>query len=107
MKHLASLSLAVLVVSRWLASRNGARAFPPGVPAARLHSFIPIVLATSIVVVLLVPQVSAQSSPGVTVTGVTANNSSARIFYNPVPGARDYRVYEVANPNDVKYAGQM
>src|ERR1700736_6117876 len=40
-----------------------------------------------------------------TVTWVAASNSSVKIYFNPVPGAKDYRVYDVANPNDVKYAG--
>lgn len=43
--------------------------------------------------------------PELTVTGVTPNNSSARIFYNPVAGAKDYRVYDITTPTDVKYAG--
>jgi hypothetical protein len=43
----------------------------------------------------------------VIVTGVAANHSSVRIYYAPVPGAKDYRVYDVANPNNVKYAGQV
>jgi hypothetical protein len=40
-----------------------------------------------------------------TITGVAANHSSVKVFYAPVPGAQDYRVYDVANPNSVKYAG--
>jgi hypothetical protein len=40
-----------------------------------------------------------------TVTGAAADNSAVRIYYNPVPGAADYRVYDVASPNSVKYAG--
>lgn len=43
--------------------------------------------------------------PAVQVTGVAVNQSSAKVFYKPVSGARDYRVYDVANPHDVKYAG--
>src|SRR5438552_404704 len=47
----------------------------------------------------------AQASATLNVTGVAANHSSARIYYQPVAGAKDYRVYEQANPSDVKYAG--
>lgn len=39
------------------------------------------------------------------VTGVAADNSSAKVYYAAVPGARDYRVYDTANPMVVKYAG--
>jgi hypothetical protein len=39
------------------------------------------------------------------VTGVASDNSSVKIYYNPVPGARDYRVYDTSNPMRVKYAG--
>ena len=41
----------------------------------------------------------------VTVTGVAINHSDAKIYYNPVPGAQDYRVYDISNPTAVKYAG--
>jgi hypothetical protein len=68
--------------------------------------------ATRIAVVVLLsmlagadraPRVSAASS--VTVTGVASNHSSVRVYYAPVAGARDYRVFDVNNPDDVKYAG--
>jgi hypothetical protein len=49
--------------------------------------------------------VSAQSFPTLTVTGVAPNNSSAKVYYQPVAGARDYRVYDAAAPTSVKYAG--
>ena len=39
------------------------------------------------------------------VTGVAANNSSAKIYFQPVAGAKDYRVYDLASPSSVKYAG--
>src|SRR5579864_8765512 len=51
--------------------------------------------------------VEAQGLGGVTVTGVAADHSSARIYYQPVVGARDYRVYDTVNPMDVKYAGMV
>jgi hypothetical protein len=41
----------------------------------------------------------------VTVTGIARNHSSVRFFYNPVPGAADYRLYDVTDPTSVKYAG--
>src|SRR5262249_12459902 len=52
--------------------------------------------------------VSAQagsSLPAVIVTGVAADNSSAKIDFLPVAGAKDYRIYDVSNPMEVKYAG--
>jgi hypothetical protein len=71
----------------------------------RLAGVLGLGIALSIAVLLIQLPATAQTLPIVTVTGVTSNNSSARIFYNQVPGAKDYRVYDVANPNDVKYAG--
>ncbi len=41
----------------------------------------------------------------VTVTGVDANDDSAVLSFDAVPGAVDYRVYDVAHPNSVKYSG--
>ncbi|MGI9146782.1 MAG: hypothetical protein ACR2IK_09585 [Chloroflexota bacterium] len=41
------------------------------------------------------------------VTGVAPNNSSARVFFQPVAGARDYRMYDSAAPTTVKYAGMV
>jgi hypothetical protein len=43
--------------------------------------------------------------PAVTIRGIAPNHSSARIHLAPVPSAVDYRVYDVANPLVVKYAG--
>lgn len=39
------------------------------------------------------------------VTGVQVNNSSVKVTFTPVSGAKDYRIYDVTNPNRVKYAG--
>ena len=47
----------------------------------------------------------AQAVANLVVTGVATNQSSARVFFQPVAGARDYRVYDAAAPNSVKYAG--
>jgi hypothetical protein len=44
-------------------------------------------------------------APTVRVTGVAPNHSSAKIRFDPVPGALDYRAYDISNPNVVKYAG--
>jgi hypothetical protein len=41
----------------------------------------------------------------VKVTGVRSNDDSAIVFYEAVPGARDYRVYDPARPTFVKYSG--
>lgn len=45
--------------------------------------------------------------PPVVVTGVAVNNSSAKIDFLPVAGARDYRIFDVSNPTVVKYAGMI
>lgn len=49
------------------------------------------------------PVVSASNA--IVVTQVAVNNSSAKISFTPVAGAKDYRIYDVANPTVVKYAG--
>ncbi len=41
----------------------------------------------------------------VQVTGVDANDDSAVISFDAVPGALDYRVYDTAHPGTVKYSG--
>lgn len=66
-------------------------------------------LATVIVLAVLALPGNLDVANGlavVTISGVQPNGSSVRLFYNPVPGAKDYRVYDMANPSDVKYAGQ-
>jgi hypothetical protein len=54
-----------------------------------------------------VAQLPMLAQATVAVTGVQANHSSVRVHFNPVPGAADYRIYDVSNPNNVKYAGQV
>jgi hypothetical protein len=50
--------------------------------------------------------VMAPSAAGtVTITGVAVNHSNVKVYYTPVAGAKDYRVYDVTSPNNVKYAG--
>jgi len=41
----------------------------------------------------------------VTIVGVQSFHSSVKVYFTPVQGAKDYRLYDVTNPNDVKYAG--
>ena len=45
--------------------------------------------------------------PSVTVTGVAVNNSTAKIDFLPVPGAKDYRVLDINSPTTVKYGGMV
>lgn len=56
---------------------------------------------------IISPQVlhAATTYPPLTVTSVAINNSSAVIVFQPVIGAKDYRIYDIANPTNVKYAG--
>src|SRR5579875_1222011 len=50
---------------------------------------------------------AAATLPPVTVTGVQVDNSSAKIDFTPVSGAKDYRVFDVSDPHTVKYAGMV
>lgn len=52
------------------------------------------------------PPVMATSGK-ISITNVIANDDSAVIFISPVPGATDYRVYDIHNPARAKYAGQI
>jgi hypothetical protein len=49
--------------------------------------------------------VAHAQSGTVTIVGVAAYHSSVKVYFRPVPGAKDYRVYDVTSPNNVKYAG--
>ena len=53
----------------------------------------------------LATYVDATPVGSLTITSVAVNNSSAKIAFQLMPGAKDYRIYDVTNPNDVKYAG--
>ena len=68
---------------------------------------IPLWLVGLGVILLIAGQVisvvRAQST--VVVTGVAAYHSSVKVYFAPVAGAKDYRVYDVTSPNNVKYAG--
>ncbi|MEO6238614.1 MAG: hypothetical protein ABIQ52_16590 [Vicinamibacterales bacterium] len=59
---------------------------------------------TAVVVANLASTARAQSGT-VIVTGVASYHSSVKIYFKPVPGAKDYRAYDVSSPNSVKYAG--
>jgi hypothetical protein len=64
-------------------------------------------LATAFAAILALPYIGdgVDAQATVTVTGYTASHSSVKVFYRPVPGAQDYRVYDVSAPTAVKYAG--
>ena len=49
----------------------------------------------------------APLSSGIVITKVISNDDSAEVFFTPIPGATDYRIYDVRNPAKVKYAGQI
>jgi hypothetical protein len=67
-----------------------------------------ILLASALVTFIAVHSAPPSFAAGtLTVTGVAVNNSAVKIYFNPVPGAADYRVYDVADPSGVKYAGMV
>ncbi|HEV2472511.1 MAG TPA: fibronectin type III domain-containing protein [Chthonomonadales bacterium] len=49
--------------------------------------------------------VAAIAQPPLTIANVVPNDDSVQITVNPVPGALDYRVFDVHNPCTVKYSG--
>jgi hypothetical protein len=61
--------------------------------------------AVGLGVAALAATASGQPAASLTVTSVAANHSSAKLAFEPVPGAQDYRIYDTAAPRDVKYAG--
>lgn len=80
------------------------------------RQFIGRLLTRIFFVVLLVgtaaaipnPRLSSSNTlPTLHVVSVASNNSSVKIRYLPVQGAKDYRVFDVTNPNRVKYAGMV
>jgi hypothetical protein len=48
---------------------------------------------------------AAHALPAVAITQVQQNDDSVRVYFQPFPGAADYRGYAVNNPTEVKYAG--
>ena len=49
----------------------------------------------------------ASISGKVTITKIVPNDDSAVVFFAPVAGATDYRIYDIADPSRVKYAGEI
>ncbi|MGI4788612.1 MAG: hypothetical protein ACRYFS_07155 [Janthinobacterium lividum] len=47
----------------------------------------------------------APMSGAVQITGIVANDDGAVVSFDAVPGAVDYRVYDVTKPDSVKYSG--
>ena len=47
----------------------------------------------------------APSSQAVQITALRPSDDSVLVSFAPVPGAVDYRVYDTAHPNSVKYSG--
>ena len=45
--------------------------------------------------------------PSVTIRRLAIDTDSVKVEFQPVAGAKDYRIYERANPAFVKYAGQI
>src|SRR3979490_2297228 len=63
-------------------------------------------LSAALAAILAAFLASYPSAAGtVVVRGIAADHSAVKITFNPVPGAKDYRVYDVANPANVKYGG--
>ena len=46
-------------------------------------------------------------SSTVTITKTVPNDDSYKVFFNTVPGAADYRIYDIQHPYTVKYAGMF
>jgi hypothetical protein len=75
-------------------------------PKHRTKTSFLFLLVFALVTFIVVRSASNSLAAGtLTVTGVAFNHSSARIYFNPVSGAKDYRVYDATDPNSVKYAG--
>jgi hypothetical protein len=49
--------------------------------------------------------VRSQALPAVNITSVSVDSNSVKVDFQPVPGAQDYRIFDISNPYDVKYAG--
>ena len=64
-------------------------------------------LSASVSITALDSPPAMATSEKISITNVIANDDSAVIFISPVPGATDYRVYDIHNPARAKYAGQI
>jgi hypothetical protein len=71
----------------------------------KVRVLLPMTAATLVCVAAAWYGARVEAQATVVVTGYAASHSSVKVFYRPVPGAKDYRVYDLANPNNVKYAG--
>ena len=66
----------------------------------------PVESLPSVPVSATAPLAAPGGTPGVVqITGVQADDDSAVVSFAAVPGAADYRVYNTATPNTVKYSG--
>ena len=45
------------------------------------------------------------NSQRIQISGVQRNDDSVTVYFSPLAGAADYRIYKLSNPNLVKYAG--
>lgn len=61
--------------------------------------------AASASVAAAAPAGPPASGAAVQITGIVPNDDSALVSFAPVPGAADYRIYDAAHPNTVKYSG--
>ena len=50
--------------------------------------------------------IPAELSQKVTVTGVQRNDDSVSVYFDPIPGVADYRIYKTSTPHTLKYAGR-
>lgn len=62
------------------------------------------ILAT-LMVAFFLSSAHAQTLPVVHIVAVYPNANSVKIDFSPVPGAKDYCVFEASNPKDRKYSG--
>jgi hypothetical protein len=66
----------------------------------------PVLTLVAIIALFLCYSNKASAQSAVTITRVVPNDDSVVIEFQAVPGAVDYRVYDVNHPMHVKYAGQ-
>ena len=71
-----------------------------------LGNYIESPLSASVTATALTSAPAAYTGK-VQITKIVPNDDSAVVFFTPIPGAVDYRVYDVTNPTKVKYAGQI
>jgi hypothetical protein len=59
------------------------------------------------IALLFLPFAAHAQIAAVNVTGVAIDNDSFKVMYDPVPGAADYRIFDITTPTHVKYAGDI